>query len=50
MAKYFRRPEITAHQAILRAQQIAILKQDSKASSAPNLSIIENCALALLKK
>jgi len=41
--------DITAQQALQRSQQIAILKQDPKASSAPNLSILENCALALLK-
>lgn len=41
--------DITARKALERAHQIAILKQDPKASSAPNLSILENCALALLK-
>jgi len=35
--------------AIKRASDIAILKQDPKLSSAPSLSVMENCALALLK-
>lgn len=41
--------DITTQIAIKRASKIAILKQDPKASSAPSLSILENCALALLK-
>lgn len=40
---------ITTHKAIDRSHKIAILKQDPKASSAPSLSVLENCALALLK-
>lgn len=35
--------------AIDRARHIAILIQDPKASSVPSLSVLENCALALLK-
>ena len=40
---------ITTDKAIERSHKIAILKQDPKASSAPSLSVLENCALALLK-
>lgn len=41
--------DITSYKAIERSHQIAILKQDPKASSAPSLSVLENCVLALLK-
>ena len=41
--------DITTLKAINRSHEIAILKQDPKASSAPSLSVLENCALALLK-
>jgi putative ABC transport system ATP-binding protein len=41
--------DITLDKALDRAHKIAILKQDPKTSSAPNLSVLENCALAFLK-
>jgi len=40
---------ITHDSAHERAHNIAILKQDPKASSWAHLSVLENCALALLK-
>jgi putative ABC transport system ATP-binding protein len=40
---------ITNLNYLKRSNYIAILKQDPKASSAPNLTVLENCALALLK-
>jgi putative tryptophan/tyrosine transport system ATP-binding protein len=41
--------DITRLKASERSHDIAILKQDPKASSAPALSVLENCAFALLK-
>jgi putative ABC transport system ATP-binding protein len=43
------RRDITGLKSIERAHEIAILKQDPKASSASALTVLENCALALLK-
>jgi putative tryptophan/tyrosine transport system ATP-binding protein len=42
--------EQSTRSAIKRAHSIAILQQDPKSSSAPSLSVVENCALALLKQ
>lgn len=41
--------DITQEHAQVRAHNIAILKQDPKASSSARLSVLENCALAALK-